>query len=238
MPKPTGYCTVAEIRAIFRAAQDVIKIGPATEDNLTETQVEEYIYKVERRIDARLSFKYSIPFAVPPDDIISQITCRRSAYDIYVDIYPSRQWEVLPEAVKEWKGLADGLLDDIISGQILLTVPVAAGTGIRAMTSHLKRAREIEVRLTGTDWICLGYEFIIPDSFIASRSTDESFPSLDTYILGTDFEMLWQEGYMRRVSGSSIPISSVVYLYFLYQETPEYQKGIREESELEEGGYL
>lgn len=235
VPEPTGYCSIEEIRKIFETGQEVIKIGSADDDNLTEDRVKQYIYDVERRIDARISFKYVVPLAVPVDDVINQITRRRTAYDIYVDIYPSREFEALPEAVKEWRDLSDDLLHDVITGSITLTVPTAAGTGIKAMTSHLKRAREIEVRLTGTDWQYLGYEHIVPESFIATATKTLS----TEYVEGTDYEMLWKEGAMRLVSGSSIVEGSLIYLYFLYQETAEYQKGVREDYKiLNEGGYM
>lgn len=235
VPEPTGYCSVDEIKKIFETGQEVIKIGSADDDNITEDRVKQYIYDVERRIDAKLAFKYTIPFAVPVDEVINQIARRRTAYDIYVDIYPSRDAEALPEAVKEWRDLAEGLLQDIITGSITLTVPAASGTGVKAMTSHLKQAREIEVRLTGTDWQYLGYEYIVPESFIATSVLDFS----TQYVEGTDYEVLWKEGAMRLVSGSNIEDGSLVYLYFLYQETPEYQKGIREDDKLiQEGSYF
>jgi len=235
VPEPTGYCSVDEIKKIFETGQEVIKIGSADDDNLTEDGVRQYIYDVERRIDAKLAFKYTIPFAVPVDEVINQIARRRTAYDIYVDIYPSREYEALPEAVKEWRDLATDLLNDIITGSITLTVPAASGTGVKAMTSHLRRAREIEVRLTGTDWNYIGYELIVPDSFIASRVLDLS----TQYVEGTDYEMLWKEGAMRLVTGTNIPSGSLIYLYFLYQETPEYQKGIRREDiTIQEGSYF
>ena len=235
VPEITGYTSIAEIKAIFKAGQQVIKIGSADDDNVTEDQVTQYIYDVERRLDARIAFKYTIPLAVPVDEVINQIARRRSAYDVYVDVYPSREFEALPEAVKEWRDLAEGLLQDVITGSITLTVPAAAGTGIKAMTSHLKRAREIEVRLTGTDWNYLGYEHIVPESFIATSVIDIS----SQYTEGTDYEMLWKEGAMRLVTGSGIAAGSLIYLFFLYQETPEYQKGIRREDVVtEEGSYL
>ena len=235
VPEPTGYCSVDEIKKIFDTGQEVIKIGPADDDNLTEDEVIQYIYDVERRIDAKLAFKYTIPFAVPVDEVINQIARRRTAYDIYVDIYPSREYEALPEAVKEWRDLATDLLNDIITGSITLTVPAASGTGVKAITSHLRRAREIEVRLTGTDWNYIGYEHIVPESFIATSVLSIS----SQYTEGTDYEMLWKEGAMRLVTGTSIPSGSLIYLYFLYQETPEYQKGIREDSRLiQEGSYF
>ena len=235
VPEPTGYCSVAEIREIFERGQEVIKIGAADDDNVTEDQVKQAIYDVERRIDARIAFKYTIPLAVPTDEVINQITRRRSAYDIFVDVYPSREFEALPEAVKEWRDLAESLLTDIITGSITLTIPAAAGTGIKAMTSHLRRAREIEVRLTGTDWNYLGYEHIVPESFIATSVVDIS----TQYTEGTDYEVLWREGAMRLVTGSSIVAGSLIYLFFLYQTTPEYQEGIRREDVAsEEGSYL
>lgn len=235
VPEPTGYCSIAEIRDIFERGQEVIKIGAADDDNVTEDQVTQAIYDVERRIDARIAFKYTIPLAVPVDEVINQIARRRTAYDIFVDVYPSREFEALPEAVKEWRDLAEGLLQDVITGSITLTVPTAEGTGIRAMTSHLKRAREIEVRLTGTDWYYLGYEHIVPDSFIATPVVSIS----SQYVEGTDYEMMWREGAMRLVTGTNIPSGSLIYLFFLYQETPEYQKGIRREDQmLQEGDYV
>ncbi len=232
VPEITGYTSIAEIRAIFEAGQQVIRIGSADDDNVTEDQVTQYIYDVERRIDARLAFKYTIPFAVPVDDVINQIARRRSAYDIFVDVYPSREFEALPEAVKEWRDLAEGLLQDIITGSITLTVPAASGTGVKAVTSHLRRAREIEVRLTGTDWNYLGYELIVPESFIATSVLDLS----SQYVEGTDYEMLWKEGAMRLVTGTSIPSGSLIYLYFLYQTTPTYQEGIRQDDRIVQPG--
>jgi len=237
VPEPTGYCSVEEIKKIFDTGQKTIHIGPDTdgEDNITEDGVKQYIYDVERRLDARISFKYAVPLGVPVDEVINQIARRRTAYDIFVDIYPSRESDALPEAVKEWRDLADGLLQDIITGSITLTVPAATGTGIKAMTSHLKRAREIEVKLTGTDWYYLGYEHIVPESFIATPVIDIS----TQYREETDYEMLWKEGAMRLVTGTNIPSGSLVYLFFLYQETPEYQKGIRREDIApQEGSYL
>ncbi len=234
-PEPTGYTSVAEINSILNAGQEVIKIGSADDDNVTEDQVKQYIYDVERRIDARLAFKYTVPLGVPVDDVINQIARYRTAYDIWLVVYPSREVEALPDAVMEWRNLTDGLLQDVITGSITLTVPAATGTGIKAMTSHLKRAREIEVRLTGTDWYYLGYEHIVPESFIATSVVDIS----SQYTEGTDYEMLWKEGAMRLVTGTSIVAGSLVYLFFLYQETPEYQKGIRREDvATEEGSYL
>ena len=235
VPEITGYTSIAEIKDIFERGQQVIKIGAADDDNVTEDQVTQAIYDVERRIDARLAFKYSIPFAVPVDDVINQIARRRSAYDIFVDVYPSREFEALPEAVKEWRDLAEDLLNDIITGSITLTVPSAAGTGIKMMTSHLKEAREIGVRLTSTDWNYLGYEYIVPKSFIATSVVDIS----SQYVEGTDYEMLWKEGAMRLVTGSSIVAGSLIYLFFLYQEAPTYQKGIRQDRvRIQEGDFV
>ena len=65
VPEITGYTSIAEIKDIFKRTQDAIKIGTADDDNMTEGQVTQAIYDVERRIDARLAFKYTIPFAVP-----------------------------------------------------------------------------------------------------------------------------------------------------------------------------
>ena len=138
----------------------------------------------------------------------------------------------MPEAVKEWRDLAEDLLNDIITGSITLTVPAASGTGVKAITSHLRRAREIEVRLTGTDWNYLGYELIVPESFIATSVLDLS----TQYVEGTDYEMLWKEGAMRLVTGTNIPSGSLIYLYFLYQSTPTYQEGIRQDTRITQPG--
>ena len=216
VPEITGYTSIAEIKSIFEAGQESIRIGSADDDNVTEDQVTQAIYDVERRIDARIAFKYTVPLDVPADDVINQIARRRTAYDIYVDVYPSREFEALPEAVKEWRNLAEDLLTDVISGAITLTAIATTGTEVKAMTSHLRRAREIEVRLTGTDWNYLGYELIVPESFIATPVLD----LLTQYVEGTDYEMLWKEGAMRLVIGTNIPSGSLIYLYFLYQTTP------------------
>lgn len=69
VPEPTGYCSIAEISSIFEAGQEVIKVGAADDDNVTEDQVKQAIYDVERRVDARIAFKYTVPLGVPVDDV-------------------------------------------------------------------------------------------------------------------------------------------------------------------------
>jgi len=77
------------------------------------------------------------------------------------------------------------------------------------------------------DYSAIGYEFIIKESFIVQKSEDDDVPR---YKLNTDFEVLWKEGLMRRVTGSSIAKGQKVYCYFSYLETREYQKGLRQEN--------
>ena len=171
--EPTGYCSVDDIKAIFQLASDIIRVGPDTDgaDNITETGVEDQIQDVERRIDARISFKYPVPLLVPVDDVVNQVTKYQAAYDIYVIAAASRGMEVIPEVVKEWRKQAQTLLKDIIDGRISLTALPAEGAGVRAMTSHLRKAREIEVTLQDfDDWSAIGYEFIIKESFIVQET--------------------------------------------------------------------
>ncbi|GAH48811.1 unnamed protein product, partial [marine sediment metagenome] len=78
----------------------------------------------------------------------------------------------------------------------------------------------------------LGYEYIVPESFIATPVVSIS----SQYVEGTDYEMMWREGAMRLVTGTNIPSGSLIYLFFLYQETPEYQKGIRREDGIAQEG--
>jgi len=193
MSTPTGYCSVDDVKAIFELASDIIRVGPDTDgaDNITEDGVGDQIEDVERRIDARISFKYPVPLLVPVDDVVNQVTKYQAAYDIYVIAAASRGMEVVPEVVKEWKKQAQDLLKDIIDGRISLTVLPAEGAGKRATTSHLKKAREIEVTLQDfDDWSAIGYEFIIKESFIVQKTEDDDLPR---YKLGTDFEVLWKE---------------------------------------------
>ena len=231
----TGYCSVADVLNILQALQGIIQVGSEAEDNLTEAQVKEYIDDVERRIDARIAFKYATPLEIPTDDVINQIVKYRTAYDIYMVVFPSRNLEILPEAVKEWKVLADGMQQEVVSGAILLTVPPLSGAGYKITTSHLKRAREIEIRLIDYDWYFLGYEFIVENSFIVRTSLTDRTSKL---VYGTDYEMVWKEGKMRRVRGTSISSGQVVYCYFLYLATMDYRGELREQTKLQEEGYI
>ena len=230
MSTPTGYCSVEDVKAIFKLASDIIKVGPDTDgaDNITEAGVGDYIEDVERRIDARISFKYPVPLLIPVDDVVNQIAKYQAAYDIYVVAAPSRSMEMVPEMVKEWKNQAQVLLKDIINGRITLTVHPAEDAGRRATTSHLKKIREVEVTLRDfNDWSAIGYEFIIKESFIVQATEDDDSTR---YTLDTDFDVLWKEGLMRRVTGTSISKGQKVYCYFSYLETTIYQKGLRREN--------
>lgn len=230
MSTPTGYCSVDDVKDIFKLASDIIRVGPDTDgaDNITEDGVGDQIQDVERRIDARISFKYPVPLLVPVDDVVNQVTKYQAAYDIYVIAAASRGMEVVPEVVKEWRKQAQDLLKDIIDGRISLTVLPAEGAGVRAMTSHLRKAREIEVTLQDfDDWSAIGYEFIVKESFIVQETEAED---ATRYALDTDFDVNWREGLMRRVSGSHIAQGQKVYCYFSYLRTRDYQKGLRQEN--------
>lgn len=219
---------------ILQTAQNIVRVGSADSDNITEARIDEYIEDVERRIDAKIEFKYSIPLAVPVDDVINQITKYQAAYDIYVVISVSRDREVLPEAVKRWGTLANDLLNDIVEGNISLTVLPAEGVGKRAITSHLKKIRAVEVKLSAYDWSLIGYEFIIKESFIARLKED----SVAEFTVDTDFDVLWKEGLMRRVIGTSISDGRTVYCYFSYLEVTAYQKTLRQENLFTDEGYF
>lgn len=235
--EPTGYCSVEDVKGIFRRASDIVKVGPDTDgaDNITEDGVGENIYDVERRVDVRISFKYPVPLLVPVDDVVNQIVKNQAAYDIYTVVAAIRL-DVVPEVVKTWRDQAQALLKDIIDGRISLTALPAEGAGKRATTSHLKKIREVEVTLQDfDDWSAIGYEFIIKDSFIVQKSADNDTPR---YKLNTDFDVNWREGRMRRVSGSSIAKGQKVYCYFSYLETRDYQKGLRQESLFVDGTYI
>ncbi|GAI95931.1 unnamed protein product, partial [marine sediment metagenome] len=83
MSAPTGYCSVEDVKGIFELASDIIRVGPDTDgaDNITEAGVGNQIQDVERRIDARISFKYPVPLLVPVDDVVNQIAKYQAAYD-------------------------------------------------------------------------------------------------------------------------------------------------------------
>jgi len=238
MPTPTGYCSIDDVKNIFELASNIIRIGPDTDgaDNITETGVGDNIYDVERRIDARIRFKYPVPLLVPVDNVVKQIVENQAAYDIYIVVAASRGMEVIPEVVKQWKAQAQDLLKDIIDGRISLTVLPAEGAGVRAMTSHLRKAREVEVILQDVDdWSAIGYEFIIKESFIVQETEEDDSTR---YALDTDFDVNWREGLMRRVTGSAIVQGQKVYCYFSYLRTRDYQKTLRRENLFVDEHYL
>lgn len=233
MIAPIGYCTVEEVERIFKAAQDIVKIGPAETDNITKAGVEGYIKDVEDRLNARLRAKYPVPLAIPVDDIINQIVKRRTAYDIFVDSPMATGAIEMPVAVVEWRKIADTFEKDVLAGRILLTVSTPE-TRARLLTNHLKQFRNLNITLFGTDWNAIGYEFIIPKSIIM-RAGEEI--RSEEFTLGVDFEGDWREGLIRRISGSGIKDGQRVCLSFLYLETEDYQKGTRIERKLFDRGY-
>lgn len=228
-----AYCSLQDVKNILQTAQNIVRVGPADSDNLTEATIDEYIEDVERRIDAKIAFKYSVPLAVPVDDIVNQITKYQAAYDIYTVLLVSRTAEVIPAAVKAWMNLADDLLTDVVEGRISLTVLPAEGVGKRASTSHLKKIREVEVKLSSFDWSAIGYKFIVKESFIVRPVKD----GVAEFKLGIDFDADWKEGKIRRITGTLIPDGRTVYCYFLYLETTDYQKSLRQENLFVDEGY-
>lgn len=231
--KPIGYCTVEEVEAIFRAAQDIIKVGPAETDNFTRAEVEGYIKDVEDRLNTKLRAKYPVPLAIPVDDIINQIVKRRTAYDIVVDSPIGINSVELPVAVVEWKRIASADEKDVLAGRILLTVSTRETRG-RLLTSHLKQIRNVNMRISGYDWNYIGQEFIIPKSIMVRAGEDIKS---EEFVLGVDYEDDAREGKIRRLPDGGIADGQSVYLSFLYLETQDYQKGTRIEKQLFDRSY-
>jgi len=233
MTGPIGYCIVEDVEAIFKAAQDIIKIGSAETDNFTRADVEGYIKDVEDRLNARLRAKYPVPMPVPVDDIINQIVKRRTAYDIFLDSPMAVGAIEIPVAVREWGSVASRDEKDVLAGRILLTVSTRETRG-RLLTSHLKQIRNVNMRISGYDWNYIGQEFIIPKSIIVRAGeviTSEEF------VLGVDYEDDAREGKIRRLPDGGIADGQSVYLSFLYLETQDYQKGTRIEKQLFDRSY-
>jgi len=233
MTAPIGYCTVEDVENIFKAAQDIIKIGPAETDNLTRSQVEGYIKDVEDRLNARLRAKYPIPLGIPVDDIINQIVKRRTAYDIVVDSPIGINSVELPVAVVAWKNMASSDEKDVLTGRILLTVSTRE-VRARLVINHLKRMRNLNIGISGYDWNHIGQEFIIPKSIIV-RAGEEI--TSEIFVLGVDYEDDAREGLIRRLKDGGIGDGQRVYLSFLYLETEDYQKGTRIEKKLFDRSY-
>ena len=233
MTGPVGYCTVEDVEAIFKAAQDIIKIGSAETDNLTRSEVEDYIKDVEDRLNARLTAKYPVPLQIPVDNIVNQIVKRRVAYDIFEDSPMAANFTETPVAVTAWKDMAVSYEKDILAGRILLTVSTRE-VRARLLTNHLKRMRNLNIRISGYDWNQIGYEFIVPKSIVVRAG--EAITS-EEFILGVDYEDDAREGLIRRLADGGITNGQSVYLSFLYLETQDYQKGTRIEKELFDESY-
>lgn len=233
MTGPIGYCSVEDVEKIFKAAQDIIKIGPAETDNLTRSEVENYIKDVEDRLNAKLRAKYPVPMPIPVDNIVNQIVKRRTAYDIFVDSPMAANFTETPVTVTAWKDIATSYEKDILAGRILLTVSTRE-IRARLLANHLKQMRNLNVGISGTDWNQIGYEFIIPKSIIVRAG--EAIDS-EEFVLGVDYEDDAREGLIRRLADGGIKDGQNVYLSFLYLETQDYQKGTRIEKELFDESY-
>lgn len=129
----------------------------------------------------------------------------------------------LPEAIKEWKERADGMLQDIIDGAITLTHPFVTSGGMRAASSNIREAREVSVILRNTDWSYLNYEYVLPTSMVVCSDIEMK----NVYDRDVDYKLNEREGYLRRTQGSTIPDGGTVYCWFLYLKTTAFQKGTR-----------
>jgi hypothetical protein len=68
------------------------------------------------------------------------------------------------------------------------------------------------VTLTGTSWRSLSHANLVPDSAVVAGNL-----SLDTvYVEGTDYVMDYEQGKLKRVSGTAIPDGGTVYVWYFY----------------------
>lgn len=68
------------------------------------------------------------------------------------------------------------------------------------------------VVLTGTNWRNLSHANLVPDSAVVAGNL-----SLDTvYIEGTDYVVDYEQGKVKRVSGTAIPDGGTVYVWYFY----------------------
>lgn len=66
--------------------------------------------------------------------------------------------------------------------------------------------------LTGLNWTSLVHENLVPNSIVVTADQ-----ALDTvYIEGTDYVVSYEQGKLRRVTGTSIPDGGTVYVWYFY----------------------
>jgi hypothetical protein len=189
-------------------------------DYLSGDDLASYMEDADDYIDFMLKRFYSIPLVMTnkESDIIKQISERYAAYAFWSDTHgANRSEEDFPPNIKRWKDEADERLKEVIrqyeeEGEYLAgETTVAKGTD---QASFPRGTNEIEIRNedilfnkfddSNFDYqVKYGSEEVY--NRITSSSTSDGYDVGSTkYTRGTDYDLDYKEGRIRRISGGSI----------------------------------
>jgi len=213
-----SFCTVSDVKRILRTRSTVqesfVVIG--TDGDVTEDEVSTEIETQSDYIIRRLGFTPAYSSGVPP--IIRRICEYLVAYNIYLRVWTSAQElrETIPEQIKEWKLIAEELLDKIINGEIAIEPETSEDRpSVLLISSDIERVEDEQVTLKLSSWASLNLAPVVPNS---ERVASAKLGGGTIYTRNTDYEILYREGKIRRLSGGSIAENTKVYITYLAEK--------------------
>lgn len=119
----TQYTSMEQIARRLRTASGRVNLDhdepiPGTNDiDMSYETADSYRINVERTLERRFSRFYSVPLVLTADstvEMLDDIACKLTAYEIWTVLNPEYTTDVIPAAVMQWKTDAEVQLEQII----------------------------------------------------------------------------------------------------------------------------
>jgi len=187
-----------------------IKIGNASTDNITEAQITAFIDAQESYISGRLGFTPSATI----EAILKEAATYLSCYNIYSAVIIRSEGDEIPANVVVWGESGEKWIDDMLAGRIQIQ---PGKWGVKPTTkprsSGFRQIREEEVYMTDQDYLSLDHQHVLKFTEVVYDDLDKT----NVYVRDTDYEIFYDTGEIRRLSGGNITDKQTVYVDYFYR---------------------
>lgn len=239
-----SYFAPEDLEFILMEDQRII-IGDTSDSTISNANAQKMIDMAEAYVNMRLAKKYVIPFTIPTSssqvlatiewNYIKGIIANKFAYFLLVSAYaaniPNRN-----EYAESFNIIAEDMISKLLGDEadIELTTQTLSTEGEESTegptTSVILRSLDETLSMTGIGE--LNYSDLTYSNVRTGSELLRDITKTTTYVKGTDYDIDYIEGRIWRLTASTIPSATSIYItYWYYPEDPFAPDRVRYETD-------
>lgn len=207
------FLTIADVERLLISAPPYgtgrIRFGSADDDHMTEAEALVFIEESEDFIEIKLNTTLTSPTTV-----VKGAMARHAACEIWKALNTAAGGDAIPPVIESWCEFIDDLVKALESGASSEEIDEGAeeNRASAPWSSVYREARDEEVTLNETQYEPLTFQRIVPRTeSVRSEKDGGTF-----YSRGTDYEIFYKSGELRRLSGGAITDGQKVFIDYVY----------------------